>query len=420
MKIVFVNRFFYPDHSATSQMLTDLAFYLSELGYRVHVVTSNQRYGDPKAGLPTCDQANGVEIRRVSSTRFGRSALIGRFIDYLGFYVGARRILFSLLEPGDILVAKTDPPLLGTTLASVARRRQAVMINWLQDLFPEVAAGLGVIPYGKVFDALVRVRDRSLGAASINVAIGDAMGERLIAAGIAPKRVRVIPNWADPGRITPVERVDNSLRKAWGFSDLDFVVGYSGNLGRAHEFETLLEAAELLRTDSRIRFLFIGGGKGVDNLKAEVTARGLDGFIFAPYQDRSQLSLSLSVADAHLVILRPEMEGLIVPSKIYGVASAARPILFVGNADGELARLVRAKACGYAVQTGDGRELAERIVALKERPMIAREIGDRARAMLVDDFSFGHATARWIDALEAVSERSIAQDEEGMVPRVCA
>src|SRR6516164_2757568 len=105
-RIIFLNRFFFPDHSATSQILTDLAFCLADAGREVHVVTSQQKYDEPKVRLPGRETVRGVYIHRVTATHFGRSMLLGRGIDYLSFYFAIWRTVLGLTRPGDLLVAK--------------------------------------------------------------------------------------------------------------------------------------------------------------------------------------------------------------------------------------------------------------------------------------------------------------------------
>src|SRR5262249_26208715 len=122
-RIIFLNRFFFPDYSATSQILTDLAVYLASVGREVHVVTSRQRYDDPQAALPSEETASGVHIHRVSTTHFGRSGLAGRGVEYLAFYHSTWRRLLTIATPDDILVAKTDPPLISVLAKRAAQRR---------------------------------------------------------------------------------------------------------------------------------------------------------------------------------------------------------------------------------------------------------------------------------------------------------
>ena len=265
---VFVNRYFHPDESATSRMLTDLTRRLSGAGLRVTVVTSRQLYDDPMAQLPAEDEVDGVVVHRVSTATRGRDTLIGRALDYLTFHLAARARLRRLLQPGDVVIAKTDPPMLSVTVARAARARGAVLVNWVQDVFPEAANELGVpIRPSWLYRLLQRMRNASLRAAEFNVAIGTHMAERLIEQGVPATRIRVIPNWADVAEIVPKPVEGNPIRAALGLQE-HFVIGYSGNLGRAHEFETFLEAATLLRDSAEFVFLITGGGAKVAALQA--------------------------------------------------------------------------------------------------------------------------------------------------------
>ena len=142
--IIFLNRFFYPDHAATSQLLSDLAFALADGGREVHVITSRQRYDEPESLLPARERIRGVEVHRVWTSRFGRNWLPGRTMDYLTFYTSAAWTLFRLAHSDHVIVAKTDPPLISAVAAMVARLRGARLVNWLQDLFPEVAVASGL------------------------------------------------------------------------------------------------------------------------------------------------------------------------------------------------------------------------------------------------------------------------------------
>ena len=237
-RVFFLNRYFFPDHSATSQILSQLAFHLAESGRDIHVITSQQIYDNPGARLPAHEVVRGVTIHRVSGTQFGRSALLGRAIDYLAFYVGARRALIAMANRGDIIVPMTDPPLLSIVGMHAARRRGAHLVNWLQDIYPEVAIELGVpLIKGPVAGLLSYLRNASLNAADANVVVGERMAEKLRTFGVASDRVHVIPNWCDDEQIMPVAAGENPLRSKWQLDD-KFVVGYSGNLGRAHEFDT--------------------------------------------------------------------------------------------------------------------------------------------------------------------------------------
>ena len=404
-RLIFINRFFAPDHSATSQILSDLAFDLAGAGREVHLVTSRQIYDDPKAALPEHETINGVDVHRVSSTGFGRTALLGRSIDYVSFYRSVRCCLDDIVHPGDIVIAKTDPPLVSVVARPVARRNGARLVNWLQDIYPETAVELGV-PFmrGPVAASLAALRNVTLRDAAATVVVGDLMGRKVETLGAPAERIHVIPNWCNDEDIRLVAPADNPLRQEWNLAD-KFVLGYSGNLGRAHEFETVLAAAERLRNESRIAFLMIGGGKRFAELSAAVQARGVAGaFRFLPYQARTLLSYSLGAADAHWVSLDPRLEGLMMPSKFYGIAAAGKPIVVIGDPNGELAQLVQRNACGFGIAPGESETLAATLRRLSETPQMVSEMGARARQMLDAHFTRRLGLARWrrlLDQLDA-------------------
>jgi colanic acid biosynthesis glycosyl transferase WcaI len=397
-RIVFVNRYFFPDHSATSQLLSDLAFHLAAQGVAVTVVTGAQVYDDPAARLPRRESVRGVEVRRVRTTRYGRANLVGRTFDYLTFYAGAAWTLLRILRRGDAVVAKTDPPLISVVAAVAARLRGAVLVNWIQDLFPEVALALGVRAARVLETPLRALRNYSLRAAARNVAIGWQMARRIIGEGADPARVEVIHNWSGARDLLPLAAMDVGLRRVWGLGD-SFVVGYSGNMGRAHEFDTILAAAYLLGDEPRVKFLFIGAGAQHLRIEAETAQRGLRNVLFRPYQPQERLRESLCVPDVHLISLLPALEGCIVPSKFYGIAAAGRGAIHVGQRDGELGRMISEADCGFVVEPGDGARLAAIIRRLAAEPEHCRVLGMRARRAYERYYDRGLALDRWARVL---------------------
>lgn len=399
-RVVFINRFFYPDHSATSQILSDLAFDLAARGVEVHVITSRLRYDDPAATLAVREVLGGVSVHRVATTRFGRDRLLGRALDYLSFYASAALRLWQVADKRSVVVAKTDPPLISVVAAIVARARGAALVNWLQDLFPEVAAALGVrVARGPMFSLLRSWRNWALRRARTNVVLGVRMAARVAGEGVPAESIRIIHNWADADAIAPVSPEANPLRRQWGL-DGCFVVGYSGNLGRAHEFDTILAAAEALRGRKEVVFLFIGGGAQRGFVAQEAARRRLTNVMLQPYQPRARLAESLSAADVHLVSLNPALEGLIVPSKFYGIAAAGRPTLCVGDPDGAIPRILRAAECGQAVPVGDSAGLAAAIRRLRDDAALREAWGRNARRVLEERFEKRQALQAWAEVLE--------------------
>jgi glycosyltransferase involved in cell wall biosynthesis len=405
-RIWFLNRYFWPDYSATSLLMSDLAFRLARDGRAVGVICSRGRYDDVRASLPAFERRDGVEIHRVVQPRFGRGPLPGRAADSFAMYLGFAAALTRRARRGDIVVVKTDPPMLGAAIAPVARVLGLAQVNWLQDLYPEVALDLGVTALKPLAPLLLALRDWSL-AGAVNVSVGERMADRVARRKV--DSVVCIPNWCDEQTITPAREAGLSLRKSWGLKD-EFVLGYCGNLGRAHEYETLLCAAERLRGRSDIVFLFVGGGHFVEALKAEAEKRGLSrAFRFEPYQPTDRLGAILSAPDAHWVSLRPEMEGLIVPSKFYSAAAAGRPVIAVCDPAGEIGALVRQRNCGIVAAPGDGQALAAAIATLADDAPLRERLGANARTTIEREYPRERALGAWSQRLAEVAEAAPAR-----------
>jgi glycosyltransferase involved in cell wall biosynthesis len=380
---------------------------------------------------------------RVPTSGFGRANLTWRAIDYITFCLSAAWVLFWRLHPGDVVVAKTDPPMLSVMVAPIAWLRGARLINWLQDIFPEVTHALNVgFTRGRwsqlSYRLLKALRDASLRCAYQNVVLGERMAERVEACRVPSTRIRIIPNWANGELIRRMEPKQNSLRHRWGLHRA-FVIGYSGNLGRAHEIATLLDAIRRIEESNpalpfqhtvgsdiapgwgspadagalraarpEIWWLFIGSGALLEQLRTEVRQRGLTTVMFQPYQPRERLAESLSVADVHLISLRPELEGLIVPSKYYSVAAAGRPAIFIGDANGEIANILRRNDTGTVVAVGDGEGLASAVLDYAQDRWKASAHGTRARQLFDQRFDFPFALAAWEQVIDSVSASRIA------------
>ncbi|TAK86030.1 MAG: glycosyltransferase WbuB [Betaproteobacteria bacterium] len=384
MKAVFVNRFFYPDLAPTGLLAADVAFDLARRGWEVHAVTSRQRYQDAGAGLPAGETISGVRVHRVWSTRFGRAGTLGRAFDYASFYVSATLALVRLLRKGDVVVAKTDPPLISVFALLAARMRGARLVNWLEDVFPEVAQHVGM-RLGPVALIAKWLRNASVRGASANVMLGARM-EAEVARLVPGTRLERIADWADGEAIRPL-----------AFPSGKFVVGYSGNFGRAHEWETVVRAIGLLRDEPGLAFSFTGGGHHFPRIV------GLPNVVHRGYVPQERLSENLAASDVHLVTLLPQLEGLIMPSKLYGAMAAGRPVLFVGDLDGEVARMLRDHQCGLSVAAGDAEGLAKVVLDLKAHREICREMGQRARAAFEAHYDKPIGVERWRVLLEKIA-----------------
>ncbi|MCC7394371.1 MAG: glycosyltransferase family 4 protein [Sphingomonadaceae bacterium] len=399
-RIHICNRFYFPDNSATAQIAADLGRDLAARGWTVIAHASRHPYADGPC-LPLRTLADGVDIRRLRTTNLGRASGWGRGVDYLSYHIAIFIRLLTQLRRGDIIICKTDPPMLSVTVALAAALRGARIVHWLQDLFPEVADQMLPAPVTRLLGAL---RNWSLRRGVKAVTIGALMADKLAGIGLRSDAIAIIPNWAD-ANIRPVPRDSNQVRRDWGISTDIFTVAYSGNLGFAHDYSTILAAAEKLRDRPKILFLMIGGGAGMRAMEQAAAERALPNIRFLPYQPRESLSQSLGAGDLHWLSLRPAMEGLIVPSKLYGIIAAQRPFLFIGDGAGEVARFVAQHGGGCVIAEGDDDAAAETIVALANDPAAySREI--RATAAASRRYAMVSALKLWDELLGELSRHS--------------
>lgn len=383
-KIIFVNRVYWPNEAATAQLLTDLATELVTRGWQVHVVTSG-------SGAESCA---GVAVHRVGGAG-PRDTLLRRFWQDCRFLLEVRRAVKRLAEPGDVVVLKTDPPLLAVSLTAIALARGAQVLHWIQDIYPEIVprhAGRWLSPF---LAPLRWVRNRAWRDSRHCLVPSAEMRPLVEQSGGPAVSVTVIPNWAPRDLESPAtDAAVEHLRSTWGLSG-KFVVAYSGNLGRVHEFDTLLRAAMLLRDDDAVVFVVVGDGPRLAEVKAFVSHQALANVRFFPLQPRTELATSLAVGDVHLVTLRPGFEGLVNPSKLAGVLAVGRPAFYIGADSGATPRLLAEENCGRSFRPGDATGLAAALHELKEDPALRQAMGSAARSCFERHFRFEGAVREW-------------------------
>jgi glycosyltransferase involved in cell wall biosynthesis len=385
--------------------MTDLAESLVERGVEVTALAGRSRYnGGPS--LPSRELYRGVKVERAWATGFGKGSAAGRLSDYLSFYVGAAWRL-ARLPRHDIVLALTTPPLIGLVALIVGRARRMRTVSLVQDVYPEVAIALGTLrarsPLTRLLDYLGRL---TLRGSDRIVVLGDCMRERIIAklGQSAAPRIDVIPNWADRAQFEPVPSEEENPFTAEHDLRGRFVVLFSGNLGRVNEFETVLEAARMLRERREILFLFVGEGARAVEIKRFGERHGLENLRLLPYQPRASLRYSLAAGHALLVTLAEGLAGLSVPSKAYAILAAGRPILYVGDTRSDVARMVEEAGCGAVVAAGESERLAEVITAWADDRARLAELGALARALFEKRFDRERAVVAYLKTLEGCIE----------------
>jgi glycosyltransferase involved in cell wall biosynthesis len=403
---LLLNQTFYPDVMATGQYLTEVALRLVECGHQVTVVTSRRAYDHPEMRFPKAGTWRGIRIYRVASSGFGKGAKWRRAADFASFLLVSTWRLIRLPRH-DVVVALTSPPLISFLGAWLAKLRHSRFCYWVMDFNPDEAIAAGWLrPDSLPARLLDRMSYFSLQQANRVIALDRFMRDRIVAKGIPPAKVVVIPPWSHDAEVKFDPEGRERFRKAHGL-DGKFVVMYSGNHSPCHPLDTMLAAARLLAADSGIVFCFVGGGSEWRKIreqmedgrwkKAGIGAQGdeirsqqpvvssqrvaqasppassasipagsshdsppqsskLDvrcskfdvrpplsaNILCLPYQPLDQLAGSLSAADLHVVVMGDAFVGLVHPCKIYNILSVAAPVLYIGPHPSHLSELLDA------------------------------------------------------------------------------
>ena len=287
----------------------------------------------------------------------------------------------------------TDPPIIADVALLVARRFGVPLVVVSQDVFPEVAVELKRLESPALVGLMRVLIGYYLRRADRVVAIGETMRRRLEQKGAPPDRIRVIPNWVDTGQIHPAPR-ENDWTREHGL-DGKFVVMHSGNIGHAQDLDGLVRATTFLRDLDDLVVAVIGGGARHADLLALTERLDADPVVFLGYQPRETLSLSLSAASIHVVGLARGLSGYVVPSRLYGILAAGRPVIVAADADSETAQVVEREGCGVVVPPGRPELLAEAIRAAHDGRLDLDGMGRRGREYVTREADRSVATERY-------------------------
>ena len=387
-RLLVFNQYYWPGLEATAHLLSELCGSLAD-EYEITVLTG--RLAAPRAD-PGRTRHDGVEIVRVSSTAFDRSRIFLRGVNYATYLLASFRAGLAAEQP-DVVLCMTDPPIIADVALSVARRFGVPLVVVSQDVFPEVAVELKRLENPALLGLMRVLIGYYLRRADRVVAIGETMRRRLEEKGAPPERIRVIPNWVDTGQIHPAPR-ENDWTREHGL-DGRFVVMHSGNIGHAQDLDALVRATTFLRDLDDLVVAVIGGGARHQDLLALTERLDADRVRFLGYQPRETLSLSLSAAGVHVVGLARGLSGYVVPSRLYGILAAGRPVIVAADEDSETAQVVEREGCGVVVPPGRPELLAEAIRAAHDGRLDLEEMGRRGREYVTREADRSVATERY-------------------------
>ena len=418
IRLSTITQFYPPDYAATGQLIEELVVQLGQLGLSVQVFTGQPGYAFHNESAPKIEHLEGVTIRRSRSTRLWSKRIRGKALNGVLFCLRSGLHLLRNRSRGDVLLLTTAPPFL-PILGYFAHKLFGIpYVCLLYDLYPDVAVELNVV---SKHNWLVRFWDavncRIWKNAQQVIVLSSSMKDRIVTK--CPKisdKVAIIHNWADPNWIVPIAKQHNRFAKEFNLVD-KFTVLYSGNMGRCHDMETIMEAVKLLQAEP-IQFVFIGNGAKRKLFRAEVEQLGLVNCQFLPYQDKENLPYSLTACDLSLVSVSPGMEGLVAPSKLYAALAAGRPVGVICESHSYLREIVADGDCGEAFNNGDAVGLAAFIQRLAADQRLVKEMGQAGRQYLLSNFTPELIAKQYLDVLFEAAGGEVAVSPAASVGKV--
>lgn len=365
--VLILSLFFPPDNVSTAHIMGELASDLLQSGHQVRVITATPHYNrDPiaeerqkltKTGVPFLRKSTyeGIAVLHVRMPRKEKS-VVRRLMSWSAFHVMTTlTALFTGPKP-DVIICPSPPLTIGISAWIIAKRWKARFVYNVQEIYPDIAINLGALR-SKLLIAVARAIERFVyRKASAITVIAPRMQQRLLERGVPPQKLKVIPNFVDVSGLHPLPK-DNEFAREYGLSD-KFVVNYSGNVGPAQGLESLLRAAELLRDDPRVHFVFTGDGTLYQDLQAIAVRERLANVTLLKYQPFTRMSAIYSSADVCVVPQAPATGFDAVPSKVYRIMACARAVLAVTDPASDLAQLIRDARCGITTPAGDPAAIA--------------------------------------------------------------
>ena len=393
MRILLFNEYYPPDTSATAKMAAIVAEALAKR-HDVTVVAGRPSY-DPDEYYPykllRRDVRNGVTVERVGSTAYSRHKMRRRVANYLSYL--ALAIPRAIAHRPDVVLAMTDPPIAGIAGALVSRVARRPLVYNIRDLYPDMAVGGSIVQPSKWVESWERMHRSTLRQAARVIVLGDDMRDRIVAKGVKPERVAIVRDGATASPALPHPRDPVVQEIRCGFP---FVAIHAGNLGFYGAWHSLLKAAELLQNKS-VGIVFVGDGANRAALQS--AAAGLQNVRFIPFRPLEQVPHVMRAGDVHIVTVKRGLEGVVVPSKLYSILAAGRPLLVVAPQECDAARIALDTGCGVTADPDDPAAIAEAVLSLRDDPERLAKMGLSAKGAAAK-YARVHELARFCAIME--------------------
>ncbi|MFB2921774.1 MULTISPECIES: glycosyltransferase family 4 protein [Aerosakkonema] len=395
MQILIYSYNYHPEPIGIAPLMTELAEGLVKRGHEVRVVTAMPNYPERRIypgyrrKLYKAEQRNGVLIERSYVMIRPKPSLLDRVL-LDGSFVLTSFALALKGERPDVILATVPPLPVCLPAALVGWLRGCPVVLNVQDIQHEAAVSVGLLNNKLViraFEALEKFANRT--ATKISV-IADGFVENLLAKGVPPSKIELIPNWVDVNFIRPLPKENNAFRAEHQLNG-KFVVLYSGNIALTQDIRTVIKAAALLTHIPEIVFVIVGDGQALERVQYYCEIDQADNVKLLPFQPREKLPEMLAAADVSLVTQKPNVIAFNLPSKIPVILASGRPLVASVPATGTAAKAVRQSGGGLVVTPEDPRALAFAIEELYNNPEKAEMLGRQARQHAVEHYSFEQA-----------------------------
>ena len=402
-RLLLICQHFYPEMISTGMHMTELSSRLCELDWDITVYCAKPSWGindQQQEDIPNDMVYEGIKIHRVRTFGNQQSSLIARGLFAATFFLSVCWQLARHIKEFPAIMVTTNPPFIGLVGWLFTKLFKKPYLLLVYDVYPDIAVKLGVLPENgiitKIWSAITKL---ILNAATTIIVIGRDMDE-IIRSKVKPMnhpRIDLIPNWSDERLVQPVPATGNEFIRENNLEG-KFIVQYAGRMGRTHNLEPLVEAANLI-SDERIVFQFIGEGAKKAKLQAFVDNNNLQNVQFLPYQPMEILPQMLSSADIAVVCLDDSFTGLSVPSKSYGVMASGTPVLGFLDTHSEIGRTIEELQCGIIMPSPQANEIAEIINSLLNDPQRLLTMGHAGRKGFLNNYTLAHAAKAYDKAL---------------------
>lgn len=413
--VLILSLVFPPDSVSTAEIMGDLAEDLRDRGHVLSVLTTVPHYNPDAAAergqplrpfwgpLLRRSDYHGIPVYHAAMPAKSPS-VAARILGWIGFHAVSTIAGLVALPRPDVIIVPSPPLSIGVSAWIVARLRGARFIYNVQEIYPDIAINLGALKNRRAIRALEALEKFVYDKAAVVTVIASRMRDRLMAKGVPPDKVRVIPNFVDLDRLAPVPR-ENAFARRLGL-EKTFTVTYAGNMGPAQGLDIVVEAARLLAdAGGEIRFLLIGEGMLREQLASAAARLPVPTVTVMPYQPNSMMPEIYGASDVSLVPQAAATGSDAIPSKVYRIMASGRPLIAVTDAQSDLAALVREAHCGVVVEPGNPRQLADVVAAAaKDRPN-SEAMGQRGRAHVAEHYSRAAVSAQYDALVREVSRR---------------